>query len=72
MIGLPRPKRKQGTDGGQKSDHAHDGMAVVHATLARRFRLLSRHREQALSTGCSCRPTARAELAKFAADKRGF
>jgi hypothetical protein len=28
--------------------------------------------EQALSTGCSCRPTARAKLAKFAADKRGF
>ena len=23
------PEREQGTDGGQKSDHAHDGMVVV-------------------------------------------
>jgi len=27
-----QPEREQGTDGGQKSDHAHDGMAVVHET----------------------------------------
>ena len=27
------PEREQGTDGGQKSDHAHDGMAVVQETL---------------------------------------
>ena len=39
------PEREQGTDGGQKSDHAHDGMVVVQKMLlARRFRLLSRHR----------------------------
>ena len=24
---------EQGTDSGQKGDHAHDGMAVVHETL---------------------------------------
>ena len=27
------PEREQGTDGGQKSDHARDGMAVVEETL---------------------------------------
>ena len=27
------PEREHGTDGGQKSDHAHDGMAVVQETL---------------------------------------
>jgi hypothetical protein len=28
-----QPEREQGTDGGQKSDHARDGMAMVHETL---------------------------------------
>jgi len=28
-----QPEREQGTDGGQKSDHAHDGMEVVQETL---------------------------------------
>lgn len=28
-----QPEREQGTEGGQQSDHAHDGMAVVHETL---------------------------------------
>ena len=27
------PEREQGTDGGQKRDHAHDGMAVKQETL---------------------------------------
>jgi hypothetical protein len=27
------PKREQGTDSGQKGDHAHDGMAVEQETL---------------------------------------
>ena len=27
------PEREQGSDRGQKSDHAHDGMAVVQETL---------------------------------------
>jgi hypothetical protein len=27
------PEREQGTDGGQKSDHARDGMEVVQETL---------------------------------------
>ena len=26
------PEREQGSDSGQKRDHAHDGMAVVHET----------------------------------------
>jgi hypothetical protein len=28
-----QPEREQGTDRGQKGDHVHDGMAVVHETL---------------------------------------
>jgi hypothetical protein len=28
-----QPEREQGTDGGQKSDHAHDGMVEVQETL---------------------------------------
>jgi hypothetical protein len=27
------PEREQGSDSGQKSDHAHDGMAVVQETV---------------------------------------
>ena len=28
-----QPEREQGTDRGQKCDHVHEGMAVVHETL---------------------------------------
>jgi len=36
------PEREQGTDSGQKCDHAHDGMGTAQETL-HLFRLLSRH-----------------------------